>query len=90
MRMVRIKRMDEEHRGLDEGGEYNAQKIITYGRQFFYVKTEKKHQPSVTVIDTDGDFVGRQWTVPDLDNHKTPLWTRTSLINAETRKAGFV
>ena len=72
------------------GVDYQVQKILSYGSNFFYVKTEMKEQPSVTVIDTYGNLVDQRWTVPPEDSHKTPLWHFTPLTNAYTGKTGFV
>ena len=69
--------------------DYSPHRILSYGFYHFYVRTEKKDLPSVTIIDTNGNFVERRWSVPDKELHKTPLWHRTSLINALTGKAGF-
>ena len=70
-------------------GDYSPQRILSYGYNSFYVKTEARDLPSVTIIDTMGNFVNRRWTVPDEDDHKFPLWSRTSLTNAYTGKEGF-
>ena len=69
---------------------YPGSKILSYGSNFFYVKTEMREQPSVTVIDTYGNLVDQRWTVPPEDSHMTPLWHFTPLTNAYTGKTGFV
>ena len=56
---------------------------------YFYVRTESRDLPSVTIIDTHGNFVNRRWTVPNEDDHKFPLWSRTPLTNAYTGEEGF-
>ena len=72
------------------GADCYPQRILSYGTNFFYVKTENTDQPGVTMIDTNGNFVSRSWTVPDYDNHRTPLWRFTPLTNAYTGKVGFL
>ena len=68
---------------------YVPLRILSYGYSFFYVKTESMDLPSVTIIDTYGNFVDRRWTVPNEDNHRTPIWRETTLTNAYTRQVGF-
>ena len=75
--------------GSTADGDYSPQRILSYGYNHFYVKTESRDLPGVTIIDTMGNFVNRRWTIPKEDNHKFPLWSRTSLTNAYTGKAGF-
>ena len=70
--------------------DYSAQRILSYGLNFFYTETEWVDLPSVTMIDKYGNLIGRRWTVPHEDSHKTPLWNFTPLTNAYTGKAGFV
>ena len=69
--------------------DYSPQKILSYGYNYFYVKTESNDQPSVSIIDTAGNLVEQRWTVPDEDDHKFPLWSSTPLTNAYTGKEGF-
>jgi hypothetical protein len=69
--------------------DYSAQRILSYGFNFFYTKTEWVDLPSVTMIDRYGNLVGRRWTVPDDDVHRTPVWRQTTLTNAYTGKEGF-
>ena len=69
--------------------DYSPHRILSYGYDYFYVRTEQRDLPSVTIIDTIGNFVERRWTVPNEDNHRTPLWSRTQLINAYTGEVGF-
>ena len=69
--------------------DYSAQRILSYGFNFFYTKTEWVDLPSVTMIDRFGNLVGRRWTVPDDDVHRTPVWRQTTLTNAYTGKEGF-
>lgn len=76
-------------RGNAKNKDYIPQRILSYGYNYFYVRTELRDQPSVTIIDTLGNFVDRRWTVPNEDNHKFPLWSRTSLTNAYTGEEGF-
>jgi hypothetical protein len=75
--------------GAGGSRDYSPQRILAYGRNLFYVKTELRNEPSVTLIDTIGNFVDRRWTVPDGDDHRRPLWRFTPLTNAYTGKAGF-
>ena len=75
--------------GPSADGNYMPQRILSYGYNYFYVKTESRDLPSVTIIDTIGNFINRRWTVPNEDYHKTPLWSRTLLINAYTGEVGF-
>ena len=69
--------------------DYSPHKILSYGYNYFYVKTESNDQPSVSIIDTAGNLVEQRWTVPDEDDHKFPLWASTPLTNAYTGKEGF-
>jgi hypothetical protein len=69
--------------------DYRPQRILSYGFNFFYTKTEWVDLPSVTMIDRYGNLVGRRWTVPDDDVHRTPVWRQTTLTNAYTGKEGF-
>ena len=75
--------------GPSREGNYVPLRILSYGYSFFYVKTESIDLPSVTIIDTYGNFVDRRWTVPNEDNHRTPIWRETTLTNAYTRQVGF-
>ena len=68
---------------------YSPRRILSYGNEFFYVRTESNNLPGVTIIDTQGNFVSCQRSVPDEDNHKQPLWNRTTLTNAYTGEVGF-
>ena len=70
-------------------GEYCPQRILSYGYDYFYVRTEGRDLPTVTMIDMMGNLVNRRWTVPNEDDHKVPIWSRTSLTNAYTGKKGF-
>ena len=69
--------------------DYSPRRILSYGYNYFYVRTESRDLPSVTIIDTYGNFVNRRWTVPTEDYHKYPLWSRTPLTNAYTGEEGF-
>ena len=69
--------------------DYRPHKILAYGYQHFYLKTESSDLPSVTIMDTMGNLVGRRWNVPNEDDHKFPLWSRTPLTNAYTGEKGF-
>ena len=71
------------------GTDYCPRRILSYGNDKFYVRTESRDLPSVTIIDTNGIFVGRRWTVPNKDDHRIPIWSRTLLTNAYTGKVGF-
>ena len=75
--------------GSSEGGSYRPHRILSYGYNYFYVRTEARHLPSVTIIDTYGNFIDRRWTVPNEDSHRTPVWRQTELTNAYTRQVGF-
>ena len=77
-------------RGFSTEGEYIPLRILSYGFHFFYVKSESNNQPSVTILDTQGDFKGRTWAVPAEDDHRIPLWRNTKLTNAYTGKEGFL
>lgn len=69
--------------------DYSPRKILSYGYDYFYVRTEQSDLPGVTIIDTIGNFVDRRWSVPNGDNHRVPIWSQTLLINASTGKVGF-
>ena len=69
--------------------DYSPHRILSYGYDYFYVKTEQMDLPSVTIIDTMGNFVDRRWAIPNEDNHRIPLWSRTQLTNAYTGEVGF-
>lgn len=69
-------------------GEYNPHQILSYGYDIFYVSTDKKNLPSVTIIDTLGNVIERRWTVPKEESYKTPQWSRIPLINAYTGEPG--
>ncbi len=71
------------------GGGYSPQKILSYGYDYFCVRTEKKYLPSVTIIDTVGNVVERRWTVPNAEYHKSSNCSYTPLRNADTREVGF-
>ena len=75
--------------GNSKDGNYSAQRILSYGYNYFYVRTEQRDLPSVTIIDNLGNLVDRRWTVPNEEFHKTPQWSRTPLINAYTGEVGF-
>ena len=75
--------------GNAKNRDYIPQRILSYGYNYFYVRTEARDLPSVTIIDTYGNFVKWRWTVPNEDDHKTPQWSRTPLINAYTGEIGF-
>ena len=75
--------------GISVDADYSPRRILSYGYNSFYVRTESRDLPGVTIIDTIGNFVDRRWTVPNEDNHRTPLWSRTQLINAYTGEVGF-
>ena len=75
--------------GSSTDGNYMPQRILSYGYNYFYVKTESRTLPSVTIIDTIGNFIDRRWAVPNGDYHRTPLWSNTLLINAYTGEVGF-
>ena len=68
---------------------YSPHKILSYGYNYFYVRTESKELPSVTIIDTVGNLIERRWTVPNDDDHKFPLWSHMPLTNAYTGEEGF-
>lgn len=53
---------------------YKPRRILSYGYNYFYVKTELTNQPGVTVIDREGKVIGQRWTVPEEDVHKFPVW----------------
>ena len=76
--------------GLIGDGKYRPHRILSYGSNSFYVKTDKTGKPDVTIIDTAGNFIDRLWKVPEDDNHRTPLWRYTLLTNAYTGKEGFL
>ena len=69
--------------------DYSPRKILSYGYNNFYVRSETRDLPSVTIFDMSGYFVGHRWAVPNDDYHKTPIWQHTPLINAYTGKMGF-
>ena len=71
------------------GGGYNPLRILSYGYDYFYVKTEERNLPGVTIIDMQGNLVDRRWKVPNGECHEKPVWSRTPLINAYTKQAGF-
>lgn len=75
--------------GITNDADYSPRRILSYGYNYFYVRTESKDLPGVTIIDTIGNFVDRRWTVPNEDYHRAPLWSRTLLINAYTGEVGF-
>ena len=75
--------------GYVKDREYSLHKILSYGYDYFYVRTESRDLPSVTIIDAVGNLVERCWKVPNNDDHKFPLWTRTPLTNAFTGEEGF-
>ena len=75
--------------GTSPDTDYSPHRILSYGYNSFYVRTESRDLPSVTIIDTYGNFVKRRWTVPNEDAHKSPLWRRTPLTNAYTGEKGF-
>lgn len=75
--------------GNSKDGNCSPQRILSYGYNYFYVRTEQRDLPSVTIIDNLGNLVGRRWTVPNEEFHKTPQWSRTPLINAYTGEVGF-
>jgi hypothetical protein len=68
---------------------YKPRRILSYGFNSFYVKTEMLDQPSVTVIDRDGKVIDQRWTVPEEDDHKFPVWGNIQLTNAFTGKVGY-
>jgi len=68
---------------------YKPRRILSYGFNSFYVKTEMLDQPSVTVIDRDGKVIDQRWTVPEEDDHKFPVWGNIQLTNAYTGKVGY-
>ena len=75
--------------GSSKDRDYVPQRILSFGYNHFYVRTDDNDQPSVTIIDKLGNFIDRRWTVPDKDNHKSPIWQFTMLTNAYTGKVGF-
>ena len=75
--------------GTSANRDYCPQRILSYGYNCFYVRTESQNLPSVTIFDTLGNFVGLRWTVNNEEHHKTPLWSYTPLMNAYTRQPGF-
>ena len=68
--------------------DYSPRRILSYGYLHFYVRTESRNLPSVTVFDTKGNLVNRRWIVPPEDNFRSPIWTYTSLTNAYTGETG--
>ena len=68
---------------------YKPRRILSYGYNYFYVKTEFKNQPGVTVIDREGKVIDQRWTVPEEDDHKFPVWGNIQLTNAFTGKVGY-
>ena len=75
--------------GTSADTDYSPRRILSYGYDHFYVRTEQRDLPSVTIIDTSGNLVNRRWTVPNEDAHNHPLWSRTPLTNAYTGQEGF-
>jgi len=75
--------------GSAEDGGYSPQRILSYGYNYFYVKTASRDLPDVTIIDTMGNFVNRRWTVPEEDDHRFPVWRQIPLRNAYTGEVGF-
>ena len=75
--------------GFATKGSYSPQRILSYGYNSFYVKTESRDLPSVTIIDMVGNFINRRWTVPEEDNHRFPIWRQIPLTNAYTGEVGF-
>ena len=68
---------------------YSPLKILSYGFNGYYVKTERAGQPYVTKIDTGGNVAGQFWKVPEEDDNRAPYWRQTPLVNASTGRVGF-
>ena len=68
---------------------YSPLKILSYGFNGYYVKTERAGQPYVTKIDTGGNVAGQFWKVPEEDDNRAPYWHQTPLVNASTGRVGF-
>ena len=71
--------------GAQTGRGYSPRKILSYGQDRFYVRTEERDLPGVTVVDMQGNVVGHLWTVPADEEHNRPQWKQTPLVNANTR-----
>ena len=76
--------------GPSSEGNYSPHRILSYGFNHFYVKSEDRDLPDVTILDTQGNFVERRWRVPVDDDHKIPQWRYTLLTNAYTGNVGFL
>ena len=76
--------------GPSSEGNYSPHRILSYGFSHFYVKSEDRDLPAVTILDTQGNFVDRRWRVPVDDDHKIPQWRYTLLTNAYTGNVGFL
>jgi len=68
---------------------YRIYRILSYGNNYFYVKSATRNVPSVTLFDKAGNPAGQLWSIPDDDDHKIPVWRHTQLTNAYTGKEGF-
>jgi superfamily II DNA or RNA helicase len=68
---------------------YRPRRILSYGYNYFYVKTELINLPGVTIIDKMGNLINRCWNVPVGDAHNSPVWRQIPLTNAYTGEEGF-